>query len=179
MIKKVVLGIAVGLGTILVIAAVIVGGIRLFSDGPVEVLPGGPMSGTVSLENFPGFGNRSSDFIELQVKGWRPSSRTVIGFLYTEDLYIPSVRAESKWWPQRVLSEPKVAVRYRGILYPRRASRITDPTLILQLRKVAAEVETLVSTPDMFTADTTWFFRLEPIVDRLDWLFLAENSGSW
>ena len=165
MIKKVVLRLAVGLGAILGIAVLIVGGIRLFSDGPVEILPGGPMSGTVSFENFPGFGNRSSDFIELQVEGWRPSSRTVIGFLHTEDLYIPSVRAESKWWPQRVLNEPEVIVRYRGFLYPRRASRITDPALILQLRKATAEVETLVSTATMFTAETTWFFRLEPIVD--------------
>jgi len=164
-IKKVVLRLAVGLGAILGIAVLFVGGIRLFSDGPVEILPGGPMSGTVSFENFPGFGNRSSDFIELQVEGWRPSSRTVIGFLHTEDLYIPSVRAESKWWPQSVLSKPEVIVRYRGILYQRRASRITDPALILQLRKATAEVETLVSTPEMFTADTTWFFRLEPIVD--------------
>jgi len=37
--------------------------------------------------------------------------------------------------------------------------------LILQLRMATAEVATLVSTPEMFTADTTWFFRLEPIVD--------------
>jgi hypothetical protein len=160
-----VLRLAVGLGSILGIAVVIVVGIRLFSDGPVEILPGGPMSGTVSFKNFPGFGDRSSDFIELQVEGWRPSSRTVIGFLHTGNLYIPSVRAESKSWPQRVLNEPQVIVRYHGILYPRKASRITEPELILQLRKATAEVETLVSTPEMFTADTTWFFRLEPIVN--------------
>ena len=163
--KKVVLRLAAGSGITLAIAALVVVGVRFFSDGPVAILPGGPMSGTVSFENFPGFGNRSSDFIELQVEGWRPSSRTVIGFLHTENLYIPSVRAESKWWPQRVLNEPQVIVRYRGILYQRRAARITDSALILQLRKAAAEVETLVSTPEMFTADTTWFFRLEPIVD--------------
>ncbi len=160
-----VLRLAAGLGCILGIAVVIVGGIRLFSDGPVEILPGGPMSGTVSLEKFPGFGNRSSDFIELQIDGWRPSSRTVTGFFHAEDLYIPSVRAESKWWPQRVLDEPEVIVRYRGILYPRRATRITDPALIVQLRKATAGVETVVVTPEMFTDDTTWFFRLEPLTD--------------
>jgi len=163
--KKLLLRLVVGLGSVLGIAVVIVVGIRLFSDGPVEILPGGPMSGTVSVENFPGFGNQSSDFIELQVEGWRPSSRTVIGFLHTKNLYVPSVRAKSKSWPQSVLNEPRVIVRYRGILYPRIASRITDPELILQLRKTTSEVETLVSTPEMFTADTTWFFRLEPIVD--------------
>jgi hypothetical protein len=164
-IKKVVLRLAIGLGSILGIVVVIVGGIRLFSDGPIEMLPGGKMSGTVSLESFPEFDNRSNDFIELQVEGWRPSSRTVIGFLHAENLYIPSVQAESKLWPQSVLNKPEVVVRYRGILYPRKASRITDPTLIFQLRKAAAELETVVSTPELFAADTTWFFRLEPIVE--------------
>jgi hypothetical protein len=164
-VKKVALRLAVGLGVTLVVAAAMVGGIRLFSDGPVEILPGGPMSGIVSSENFPGFGARSSDFVELQVDGWRPSSRTVIGFLHNGELYVPSVRGESKWWPQQVLEKPEVLVRYRGSLYPRRASRITDPALILQLREATAEVNTLVSTSAMFTADTTWFFKLEPIVN--------------
>jgi hypothetical protein len=163
--KKVALRFAAGLGITLAFAAVIVAGIRLFSDGPVAILPGGPMSGSMALESFPGFGDQSSDFIELQVEGWRPSSRTVIGLLHNQDLYIPSVRAERKWWPQRVLDNPEVIVRYRGILYPRRASRITDSALILQLREATAEVETLVSTPEMFTADTTWYFRLELLVD--------------
>jgi hypothetical protein len=163
--QKIALRIAAGLGATLVFALIVVVGIRLFSDGPVEILPGGPMSGAVSFESFPGFGDRTSDFIELQVQGWRPSSRTVIGFLHNEDLYIPSVQAKNKWWPQQVLDDPKVIVRYRGILYPRRASRITDPPVILQLREAIAEVDTLVSTPEMFTADTTWFFKLEPVVD--------------
>ena len=41
--KKVALRFAAGLGVTIAVAAVIVGGIRLFSDGPVEILPGGPM----------------------------------------------------------------------------------------------------------------------------------------
>ena len=163
--KKVVLKFAAGLGITLAIAAVVVIGIRFFSDGPVAVLPGGPMSGSTTLESFPGFGDQSSDFIELQVEGWRPSSRTVIGFLHNKDLFMPSVQAASKWWPQQVLDNPEVIVRYQGVLYPRRASRITDSALILELREAAADAETLVSTQEMFTADTTWFFRLHPIAD--------------
>jgi len=58
--KRVVLRTGVVLGITFAVAAVFVGGIRLFSDGPVEILPGGPMSGTVSSESFPGFGDRSS-----------------------------------------------------------------------------------------------------------------------
>jgi hypothetical protein len=128
-------------------------------------LAGGFNVGDREFRELSGFGGRSSDFVELQVDGWRPSSRTVIGFLHNGELYVPSVRGESKWWPQQVLEKPEVLVRYRGSLYPRRASRITDPALILQLREATAEVNTLVSTSAMFTADTTWFFKLEPIVN--------------
>ena len=163
--KKVTLRIVIGLGIVLVLAVATIGGIRLFSDGPIEMLPGGAMSGTRSLGGFPDFGDQSSDFIELQINGWVPSSRTVIGFLFDENLYIPSVRAESKWWPKEVLNDPEVIVRYQGILYPSRAIRITDPARILQLHATVVEAETLVSAPEMFIEKTTWFFRLQPISD--------------
>ena len=161
--KKVGLKIVVGVGIALVLVVATIAGIRLISDGPIEMLPGGAMSGTKSLGGFPGFGDQTSDFIELQVNGGLPSSRTVIGFLFDENLYIPSVRAESKWWPKEVLNNPEVIVRYRGILYPRRAIRITDPARILQLHATVVEAETLVSAPEMFIEKTTWFFRLQPI----------------
>jgi hypothetical protein len=161
--RKVALKIVVGVAIALVLAVATIAGIRLFSDGPIEMVPGGPMSGTRSLEDFPGFGDETSDFIELQVNGWIPSSRTVIGFLFDKSLYIPSVRAESKWWPSEVLNNPKVIVRLRGVLYPRTAIRVTDPARILQLQATVVEAETLVSAPEMFKEETTWFFRLEPI----------------
>ena len=163
--KKVAVRIAVGVGIALVLAIATIAGIRIFSDGPIEMLPGSTMSGTSSLGGFPGFGDRTSDFIELQVNSWLPSSRTVIGFLFDENLYIPSVRADSKWWPKEVLEDPDVIVRYRGILYPRRATRITDPARIQQLHATVVEAESLVSAPDMFTEKTTWFFKLQPIND--------------
>ena len=163
--KKIVLRFVAAFGFTLALAVVIVISIRIFSDGPVEILPGGPMSGSMALESFPGFSDQPSDFIELQVEAWHPSSRTVIGFFHNGDLYIPSVRAGSKWWPQRVLEKPEVIVRYGGILYPNRAYRITDSTLIPQLRDTVAKAETLVSAQEMFMEDTTWFFRLEPIAE--------------
>ena len=142
-----------------------VGGIRIFSDGPIAMFPGGPLSGLTASEPFPGFEGSSGGQIELEVKGWRPSSRTVLGFTFEGNLYVPSVRAESKWWPEQVLANPVVIVRHHGRLYPRRASRVTDPRLIPFLRETIANAETLASTPEMIAADTTWYFRLDPIID--------------
>jgi hypothetical protein len=116
--------IAAGMGIVIALAGVTVAGIRLFSDGPVAILPGGPMSGQLVSGPFPGFEEPPGGLIELQVEGWRPSSRTVIGFLHEGDLYVPAVRAESKTWPRLVLANSDVIVRHRGNLYEKRARRI-------------------------------------------------------
>ena len=152
--------VAIGIGVAIALAGVTVAGIRLFSDGPVAMLPGGPMSGQLASGSFPGFEQPPGGLIELQVEGWRPSSRTVIGFLHEGNLYVPAVRAESKMWPERVLANSNVIVRHRGDLYERRAKRVTDSELISRLREAASDTGRL--TPEMFVADTTWYFRLDP-----------------
>jgi hypothetical protein len=84
----------------------------------------------------------------------------VIGFLHEGNLYVPAVRAESKVWPERVLANSDVIVRHGGDLYERRAKRVTDSELISRLRETAPDTGRL--TPEMFVADTTWYFRLDP-----------------
>jgi hypothetical protein len=152
--------VAAGIGVVIALVAAAVAGVRLFSDGPVAVLPGGPMSGQLVSGSFPGFEKPPGGLIELQVQGWRPSSRTVIGFLHDGSLYVPAVRAEGKLWPRQVLANSDVIVRHRGNLYERRAKRIIDEKLIPRLRETVADTGRL--TPEMFTADTTWYFRLDP-----------------
>ena len=152
--------VAIGIGVAIVLAGVTVAGIRLFSDGPVAMLPGGPMSGQLASGSFSGFEQPPGGLIELQVEGWRPTSRTVIGFLHEGNLYVPAVRAESKMWPELVLANSDVTVRHRGNLYERRAKRIMDSELISRLRETAPGTGRL--TPEMFAADTTWYFRLDP-----------------
>ena len=152
--------VAAGIGVAIVLVGVTVAGIRLFADGPVAILPGGPMSGPSATGSFPGFEPPPGGLIELQVEGWRPSSRTVVGFLHDGNLYVPAVRAESKTWPELVLVSSDVIVRHRGTLYERRAKRITNSELISRLRETAADTGRL--TPQIFSADTTWYFRLDP-----------------
>ncbi|MCP4003383.1 MAG: hypothetical protein GY725_04230 [bacterium] len=159
--KGIVLRGAVGFGAAIVVAALALAAIRFFSDGPIAVLPGGPMSGPHASGPFPEFDTPPGGLIELQVEGWRPSSRTVIGFLHDGNLYVPAVRAESKWWPKQVLENPGVFVRHMGSLYKRRASRVTDPLLMSSLRETVTATERLSS--EIFTAQTTWYFRLDPM----------------
>jgi hypothetical protein len=45
--------VAIGIGVAIALVGVTVAGIRLFSDGPVAMLPGGPMSGQLSSGSFP------------------------------------------------------------------------------------------------------------------------------
>jgi hypothetical protein len=159
--KTIVLRGAVGLAAAIAVAGLTLAGIRFFSDGPIAALPGGPMSGLHASGPFPEFDPPPGGLIELQVDGWRPSSRTVIGFLHRGNLYAPAVGAENKWWPKQVLENPDVIVRHMGSLYKRRASRVTDPLLISSLRETVAATERL--TPEIFSAQTTWYFRLDPM----------------
>jgi hypothetical protein len=161
-VKRTLSRIAAALVLLVALVAAFVVGVRLFSDGPMAMLPGGPMSGSLTAERFPGFDNSAGERVELEIKGWRRSSRTVLGFLLDGNLYVPSVQAESKWWPARVIANPDVVIRHRGNLYPRVAVRVSDPELIGRLQEVLAGAETLASTPEMFAADSTWYFRLDP-----------------
>ena len=161
MIKTIAMKIAVTIGALFTLVVIAIAGIRLASDGPVAMLPGGPMSGVLATDSFPEIDNAVGERIELQVNGWYPSSRTVLGFMHDGNLYVPSVQAEKKWWPKQVLEDPEVLVRRQGTLYPRTARRITDPLLISQLREAISNAETLASSPEMMTAETTWYFRLD------------------
>ena len=58
MIKTIVLKIAVALGALIALVVLAIASIRLAADGPVAVLPGGPMSEALATDSFPGFDAR-------------------------------------------------------------------------------------------------------------------------
>jgi hypothetical protein len=158
---RIISGLLKAVVALILLTTIGVAGIRFFSDGPIAVLPGGPMSGEVATSDFPGFGDQAGGVLEFQVSGWRPSSRTVIGMMVDGDLYIPAVAAERKWWPAQALADPNVIIRHNGVLYPRTAARVTDPDLMARLRDIARNSDTALP-PETMAAETTWFFNLAP-----------------
>ena len=87
-----------------------------------------------------------------------PRSLTTSYILHDGVLYVPSMFAARKTWPQEVLADGRVVLRVAGKLYEQRAVRVTDP----------AEIRPLVrgrdaSGPDVDPSTlSTWYFRIEP-----------------
>src|SRR5690349_20291360 len=115
-------GIAVGL-----IAAV--GVVARFHDGPLGPFPGGRLSGTPVTDASPDWSAvlKGASHLELEVNPASPRSVTTSFAVQGGVLYVPSLFAARKEWPQQVLADGRVVLRVDGKLYRRRAVRVTEP----------------------------------------------------
>lgn len=155
------------LGVLLLLAALVIGGLAVaarFSDGPVAVLPGGPLT---SGELVPGpvldwsFA-RDVEEVELQLVV-PPRSRTVWIVVDGRDAYVPCGFLDVplwKQWPHEALEDGRALVRIEGRRYEVTLRKVDDPALHRRLGSLAAEKYALGGAEA--TPDALWFFRLEP-----------------
>jgi hypothetical protein len=132
-----------------------------FSGGPIGPFPGGRLSGTPASGAVGDWTPVLSGVprIEIEVNPVRPRSVTTSYLVHDGKLYVPSMMAAHKSWPQAAIADDRVVVRVAGKLYERRAVRVTEP----------AEIRALVrawdaSAPDDMdvSALSTWYFRMDP-----------------
>jgi hypothetical protein len=145
-----------------VLMALVAGALVLarFSDGPIGPLPGGKLHGPVAREPVTDWSPvvAGAGHLELEVDPAHPRSITTSYIVHDGKLYVPSMFAAHKRWPQHVLADDRVVLRIGGKLYERRAVRVTDP----------AELRPLVRAHDGATdgadprALSTWYFRIDP-----------------
>ncbi len=143
-------------------------------QGPMGVLPGGPLSGTevagpVADWSF----TDAHPLIAIETRGrWIDHSVTVISAAHGGHLYIPSRNAPAKRWVQNVLRDPRVRIGVGGEIYPGRAVRVTEsepgnPVERAFLRKYyGLEVEKVrflygPPAPGDDRAEV-WLFRIDP-----------------
>ena len=132
-----------------------------FSGGPIGPFPGGRLSGTPVSGPVGDWTPILSGVprIEIQVNADHPRSVTTGYLVHDGKLYVPSMMAARKRWPEEAMNDDRVVVRIGGKLYERRAVRVTEP----------AEIRPLVrawdaSAPDDMdvSALSTWYFRMDP-----------------
>ena len=82
-----------------------------------------------------------------------PRSVTTTSLLSEGRLYVPSLSAARKRWPQQALEDPLVVLRHADRRYRLRAVRVTDPQELAPLLR-AFDPEG--------KDDGTWYFRLDP-----------------
>jgi len=131
------------------------------ADGPFGPFPGGPLTGEIASGESALFGDGEGGLVELEVNPAAPRSITVWGLAHAGSLYVPAMFARRKAWPQQVLRDPRVVVRWRGRLHLRTAVRVRDRAELAALHAAITALETR-SSPETLASDGTWYFRLEP-----------------
>ena len=157
---RIVRGIGITLAVLVAVVVLLAYATR-FSDGPIGPFPGGKLRGervadasidwTAVTDGVPR--------IELEVSPNRPRSVTTSYMIHDGKLYVPSMLASRKQWPQEALADDRVVLRIGGKLYERRAIRVTDRRELRAL--VGASRDAGAVEPDA-DALSTWYFRMDP-----------------
>jgi hypothetical protein len=136
-----------------------------FSDGPIAILPGGALeSGELVSETGIDWGF-ATDIREIEFQLLDPPRSRVVWIIVHEgELYIPCGFIDVpgwKQWPHEAEKDGRSVLRIDGKRYERNAERVTDPALVAELMRLAAE-KYGYGDPDSAGDGGVWFFRMEP-----------------
>jgi hypothetical protein len=146
-------------------------------QGPMGVLPGGPLAGEVAREAVADWRFTDDDItVAIETRGrWFDHSVTVLAIAAGSHLYIPSREGFRKRWVKNVLEDSRVRIGVDGRIYNGRAKRVQDTdeanraarSMVQKYLGLEAEgVKLLLDPPP-------------PGDDRVDlWLFRIESAGS-
>ncbi|NRA09603.1 MAG: hypothetical protein HRU02_15720 [Myxococcales bacterium] len=136
-----------------------------FHDGPLAILPGGPLtSGTLTSAQGVDW-SFATDIPEVEFQLLEPPRSRTLWVLVDEGrIFVPCGFLDLplwKQWPREALSDGRALLRVAGRRYPVQAVRVHEPSLYAKLGELAAAKYGLgggaASSPD-----TTWFFELLP-----------------
>jgi len=168
-----ILGAVIGI-VILLIAGVLVA--ARFSDGPLEIIAGGPFS---SGEPYVGAEPDWSFVADIQTVEFQllnpERSRTTWIVEHEGRIYIPSGYMTTWWgriwkqWPIEVENDGRAILRVNGTLYDRQLVRVTEgPELLPIVRKLGVKYLGM-SQDDVESAPTEQL--LEPVTSGYLWVF--------
>ena len=160
--------IAGAIGVVVLLVVVLVFGAR-FGDGPIAIIPGGPLvAGELVTGPEPDW-TFARDLAEMEFQLVEPpQSRTIWLEVHDKKLYVVSGYMNStlgriwKQWPAQALRDGRAVIRIDGKRYERKLVRILDDRL--QLEAIAAEVNRKYGASlraDMAASGDAWFFALQ------------------
>lgn len=113
---------------LIVFLAVLVGGLYLYApynNGPLEVFPGGAMTGPAGIETNWDF-VKGDGVLDLELRPEQPYSVRVNFIKKNDNIYIDP--APDRNWYAILLKNLNVRVRFDREIYDVRAVEVTDPT---------------------------------------------------
>lgn len=93
--------------------------------GPVWMLPGGALDGTVATRVPEDWSFLTDPFVDLETRPSDPYSVEINYFVRGGRLYIDP--AEGRRWLAFIREDPRVRARFDGVVYPLVAVRVEDP----------------------------------------------------
>lgn len=158
---------AIGIVVLLVLLLVV--GPR-FADGPLAIIPGGPLEAGELVTGPEPDWTFARDIMEMEFQLVEPpQSRTIWLQVHDKKLYAVSGYMNSalgkiwKQWPARALKDGRAVIRIDGRRYERRLVRILDDRAVLE--GIAVEVNRKYGASlkaDMAASGDAWFFAMEP-----------------
>ena len=140
-----------------------------FSDGPIAILPGGPLeSGELVTGPEPDWSfARDIDTVELELVT-PPRSRTTWLLEHEGKIYVPCGYMKTPWgrlwkkWPLEAEADGRAIVRIEGKRYERQVVRITGPELSDALTKELRRKYGVSPTRSLVESGDLWLFQLGP-----------------
>jgi hypothetical protein len=156
---RVLKGIGITLLGLVALVGVIAFGAR-FADGPIAMLPGGPLASGEWVEEADVDWGFAADIEEIELQSGDPArSRTTWILVLDGEAYVPGSLSfpPGKSWHQEALTDPEAVVRVTGKRYRRRLLKVDDAELEARL----AEVLGGKYTPPP-GGGSAWYFHLAP-----------------
>ena len=161
------LGGAIGVVVLLAVGLVVA---ARFGDGPIAIIPGGPLQAGELVTGAEPDWTFARDIAEMEFQLVDPpQSRTIWLQVHDKKLYVVSGYMNStvgklwKQWPAQALEDGRAVIRIDGKRYERQLRRILDDRPVLE--GIAAEINRKYGAPltaDMAATGDAWFFALEP-----------------
>lgn len=161
------------LGRLVLLLAVVVGVVLIaarFSDGPLEIVAGGPFtSGELVAGEEPDWSfAKNIDTVAFQLL--EPArSRTTWILEHQGRVFIPCGYMDTTWgrfwkrWPVQALEQPNAVLRIDGKLYERKLVRITDGAILPGVLEELGRKYVGGRVPvEAVSSGSLWIFELAP-----------------
>ena len=131
-------------------------------DDPIGMMPGRALSGEVVTTPVSDWSFSDEHMlIAVETRPAAPHSVTTICFSHEGDLYVPADRGGSKTWTHFAVSDPRVRVKVGDLVYPVRATRVTDDSLRPALLASARAKYDFAGGDEESSFEDLWVFRMD------------------
>ena len=152
-----------GIGFTVVALAAVAALLYATRSNPVGPISGRALSGELVATPITDWSfTDEHSLIAVETRPAAPHSVTTICFTHEGALYVPAQGGSAKSWPHYAVSDPSLRILVGDNIYPVRATRVRDETLIPSMLAAAAAKYDFIAADGEIPEDI-WLFRIDSI----------------